>query len=103
MHTSALALNNDRGTADLTAQAIGYRIDPHKFYPESFVAKLNEEHIQSVRRRRRADAEDGTPGERAPVPTWINEKCVRYRGQAIMDWIDRRTAAGGPTRSRSTA
>ena len=103
MHTSAVTLSNNCGTVDPSAQDSDYHIDPHRFYSETFLANLNGEHIQTGRRKRRADAEDGTPGERAPVPTWINEKCVRYQGQAILDWIDRRTAAGCPTKPKVAA
>lgn len=96
MQTSSSTLTDGiSGAADFD-EGLNQPIVDDRCYTEQFVAILTNQHLQTLRRARRADVEFGTPGVRAPVPIWVNERCVRYQGRSIKDWIKRRTA--GPIR-----
>ncbi|MEM9627818.1 MAG: hypothetical protein AAGA21_16395 [Pseudomonadota bacterium] len=70
---------------------------------EQELAVLTGLHIQEVRRRRRKDAEEGTPGKRTPPPTWVSERRVGYRWKFVGPWMDSKTdgveSADSPTQN----
>lgn len=68
-------------------------INPDRFYPEAFSAKLLGFSLPHHRRLRRLDQAEGTPGRRVPKATKVTERRLGFRGRAILEFMGERERA----------
>jgi hypothetical protein len=88
-HTIELIAETVRETLKGASAASG-SIDPDRFYPEAFSAKLLGFSLQHHRRLRRLDLAEGTPGRRVPKATRVTERRLGFRGRAILAFMGER-------------